>query len=89
DFNSVSIGVNTGSAPVSTPSVVQTVNVVIHSPDKGQREGKAQMIDEDVQATQMIKDQIRQEEAGLAEAMRLQAQMDEEIAKQVHLDEMV
>ncbi|GKG30612.1 hypothetical protein Tco_0423100, partial [Tanacetum coccineum] len=25
--------------------------------------------------------QIRQEEAGLAEAMRLQAQMDEEVAK--------
>ncbi|GJZ34388.1 putative ribonuclease H-like domain-containing protein [Tanacetum coccineum] len=34
DFNPDSIEVNTGSAPVSTPSVVQTVNVVIPSPVK-------------------------------------------------------
>ncbi|GJR84510.1 hypothetical protein Tco_0155295 [Tanacetum coccineum] len=36
DFNPASIGVNTGSAPVSTPSVVQTVNEVIPSPVKSQ-----------------------------------------------------
>ncbi|GJS43279.1 hypothetical protein Tco_0568322 [Tanacetum coccineum] len=50
---------------------------------KGQREGKALMTTEDVQVTKRTKAQIQQEEAGLAEAMRLQAQMDEEIAKLV------
>ncbi|GKB45622.1 hypothetical protein Tco_0896375, partial [Tanacetum coccineum] len=86
DFNSDCIGVNTGSAPVSTPSVVQTVNVVIPSPVKSQREGKAPMTTEEVQATKRTKAQIQQEEAGLAEAMRLQALQDEEAARQVHLD---
>ncbi|GJZ42237.1 hypothetical protein Tco_0589123 [Tanacetum coccineum] len=80
-----SIEINTGNAP----AVVQTVNITIPSPVKGQREGKAPMTTEDVQVTKRTKAQIQQEEAGLAEAMRLQAQMDEEIAKQVHLDEMV
>ncbi|GJU64032.1 putative ribonuclease H-like domain-containing protein [Tanacetum coccineum] len=42
------IGVNTGSTPVSTPSLVQTVNVTIPSPVKGQREGKAPLTVEDV-----------------------------------------
>ncbi|GKB15431.1 hypothetical protein Tco_0849354 [Tanacetum coccineum] len=55
EVNPGSAGVNTGNTPVSTPSVIQTVN-------------------------------IRQEEAGLAEAMRLQALQDEEDARQVHLD---
>ncbi|GJS75631.1 hypothetical protein Tco_0725512 [Tanacetum coccineum] len=61
----------------------------ILSPKKGQREGKAQMVEEDIQATHKTKEQIRQEEAGLEEAIRLQAQMDEEVAKQIHLDKMV
>ncbi|GJV59429.1 hypothetical protein Tco_1465529, partial [Tanacetum coccineum] len=65
------------------------------STDKGKRyrrrarEGKAEMVEEDIQATHKTKEQIRQEEAGLEEAIRLQAQMDEEIAKQIHLDKMV
>ncbi|GJZ34389.1 hypothetical protein Tco_0580206 [Tanacetum coccineum] len=79
-------GVNTGNTPVSTPSVVQTVNVPIPSPVKDQRKGKAPMTTEDVQATQKIKAQIEQEKAGLAEAMRLKALQDEEAARQVHLD---
>ncbi|GJW19580.1 hypothetical protein Tco_0027016 [Tanacetum coccineum] len=62
---------------------------IILSPKKGQREGKAQMVEEDIQATHKTKEQIRQEEAGLEEAIRLQAQMDEEVAKQIHLDKMV
>ncbi|GKA75509.1 putative ribonuclease H-like domain-containing protein, partial [Tanacetum coccineum] len=78
DVNTYSTRFNTGSIPVSTPSIVQKVNVIVPSPNKGQKEGKAQMIDEDVQATQNTKEQIRQEEPGLAEAMRLQAQLDEE-----------
>ncbi|GKA27923.1 hypothetical protein Tco_0714091 [Tanacetum coccineum] len=86
DFNSNSIGVNTGSAPVSTPSVVQTINVVIPSLVKNQREGKAPMTAKEVQATKRTKVHIQQEEAGLAEAMRLQALQDEGAARQVHLD---
>ncbi|GJW49284.1 putative ribonuclease H-like domain-containing protein [Tanacetum coccineum] len=42
---------------------------------------EAQMVEEDIQATHKTKEQIRQEEAGLEEAIRLQAQMDEEICK--------
>ncbi|GKC09566.1 hypothetical protein Tco_1001176 [Tanacetum coccineum] len=75
-----------GNTPVSTPSVIQTVNVIVPSLVKSQREGKAPMTSEDVQATQKTKEQIRQEEAGLAEAIRLQALQDEEDARQVHLD---
>ncbi|GJW60255.1 hypothetical protein Tco_0109590 [Tanacetum coccineum] len=56
---------------------------------RGQREGKAPMVEEEIQATHKTKEQIRQEEAGLEEAIKLQAQMDEEVAKQIHLDEMV
>ncbi|GJU88494.1 hypothetical protein Tco_1300917 [Tanacetum coccineum] len=86
EYNPGSRGVNTGNTPVSTPSVIQTVNVIVPSPVKSQREGKAPMTSEDVQATQKTKEQIRQEEASLAESMRLQALQDEEDAKQVHLD---
>ncbi|GJU06317.1 hypothetical protein Tco_1122747 [Tanacetum coccineum] len=56
---------------------------------RGQREGKAPMVEEDIQATHKTKEQIRQEEAGLEEAIKLQAQMDEEVAKQIHLDELI
>ncbi|GKE19929.1 hypothetical protein Tco_1431441, partial [Tanacetum coccineum] len=84
--NPGSAGVNTSNTPVSMPSVIQTVNVIVPSLVKSQREGKAPMTLEDVQATQKTKEQIRQEEASLAEAMRLQALQDEENARQVHLD---
>ncbi|GJZ13677.1 putative ribonuclease H-like domain-containing protein [Tanacetum coccineum] len=46
-ISSGSAGVNTGSTPVSTPSIVQKVNVIISSLVKGQREGKAPMSTED------------------------------------------
>ncbi|GKG57552.1 hypothetical protein Tco_0587150, partial [Tanacetum coccineum] len=52
---------------------------------KSQREGKAPMTTEEVQATKRTKAQIQQEKADLAEAMRLQALQDEEGARQVHL----
>ncbi|GJT76014.1 hypothetical protein Tco_1042739 [Tanacetum coccineum] len=84
EVNPGSAGVNTGNTPVSTPSVIQTVNVIVPSPVKSQRERKAPMTLEDVQATQKTKEQIRQEEAGLTEAMRLQALQDEEDVIQVH-----
>ncbi|GKC45337.1 hypothetical protein Tco_1063059 [Tanacetum coccineum] len=89
DFNTGSLGVSTGSGPVSTPSVVQTINVIIPSPIKSQREGKAPMTTEEIQATKRTKAQIQQEEAGLAEAMRLQALQEEEAARQVHLDALI
>ncbi|GJT24656.1 putative ribonuclease H-like domain-containing protein [Tanacetum coccineum] len=84
--NPGSVGVNTGNTPVSTPIVIQTVNVIVPSLVKSQREGKAPMTSEYVQTTQKTKEYIRQEEVGLAEAMRFQALQDEEDARQVHLD---
>ncbi|GJV89343.1 hypothetical protein Tco_1533281 [Tanacetum coccineum] len=56
---------------------------------RGQREGKAPMVEEDIQATHKTKEQMRQEETGLEEAIKLQAQLDEEVAKQIYLDKMV
>ncbi|GJT16532.1 hypothetical protein Tco_0875238 [Tanacetum coccineum] len=81
--------VNTDSTKVDTGRTLISTSSIILSPKKGQREGKAQMVEEDIQATHKTKEQIRQEEAGLEEAIRLQAQMDEEVAKQIHLDKMV
>ncbi|GJY26162.1 hypothetical protein Tco_0400888 [Tanacetum coccineum] len=65
--------VNTGGTSVKSPSILQQVNVIIPSPDKGQREGKAQMTEEDIQATEKKRLQLEQERAGLEEAARLQA----------------
>ncbi|GKB45340.1 putative ribonuclease H-like domain-containing protein, partial [Tanacetum coccineum] len=73
---------NTGSSPVKSGGAEI-------STDKGQREGKAQMTEEDIQATEKKRLQLEQERAGLEEAARLQAQMDAEVAKQIHMDKMV
>ncbi|GKB17853.1 hypothetical protein Tco_0851776 [Tanacetum coccineum] len=70
--NTGGLGFSTGSGPVSS--------------DRGQREGKAQMIVEETQAPKRTKEQIQQEEASLVEAIRLQNLEEEETAKQVHLD---
>ncbi|GKB13197.1 hypothetical protein Tco_0847120, partial [Tanacetum coccineum] len=70
--NTGGLGFSTGSRPVSF--------------DRGQREGKAQMIVEETQAPKRTKEQIQQEEASLTEAIRLQNLEEEETAKQVHLD---
>ncbi|GJZ20420.1 hypothetical protein Tco_0557010 [Tanacetum coccineum] len=71
--------VNTGSTKVDSGTASK----------RGQREGKAPMVEEDIQATHKTKEQMRQEEAGLEEAIKLQAQLDEEVAKQIHLDKMI
>ncbi|GJU92210.1 hypothetical protein Tco_1304633 [Tanacetum coccineum] len=76
-LNSAEVEVNTkvnlGSAGVNTGNT--------------QSKGRKSTNDsEDVQATQKTKEQIRQEEAGLAEAMRLQDYRMKRIARQVHLD---
>ncbi|GJU94610.1 hypothetical protein Tco_1319366 [Tanacetum coccineum] len=77
-INTVIEDVNTGSTKVDTGRTSISTSSIILSPKKGQREGKAQMVEEDIQATHKTKEQIRQEEVGLEEAIRLQAQMDEE-----------
>ncbi|GJR95992.1 hypothetical protein Tco_0268166 [Tanacetum coccineum] len=82
DVNTGSTKVDTGRTSISTSSIVPSLK-------KGQREGKAQMVEEDIQATHKTKEQIRQEKVGLEETIRLQAQMDEEVAKQIHLDKMI
>ncbi|GKC58841.1 hypothetical protein Tco_1086439, partial [Tanacetum coccineum] len=71
--------VNTGSTKVDSGTASK----------RGQREGKASMVEEDIQATQKTKEQMREKEAGLEEAIKLQAQLDEEVAKQIHLDKMI
>ncbi|GJY59422.1 hypothetical protein Tco_0459314, partial [Tanacetum coccineum] len=65
---------NTGIEEVSTGSAKVDSGT---ASKRGQREGKAPMVEKDIQATHKNKEQIRQEAAGLEEAIRLQAKMDE------------
>ncbi|GJT90994.1 putative ribonuclease H-like domain-containing protein [Tanacetum coccineum] len=78
--------INTGIEEVSTGSTKVDSGTVSK---RGQREGKAPMVEEDIQATHKTKEQMRQEEVGLEEAIKLQAQLNEEVAKQIHLDKMI
>ncbi|GKA38325.1 hypothetical protein Tco_0730876 [Tanacetum coccineum] len=90
-------GVNTGSIKLSTGDEQlstgnEQVSVVdakkpTSDQDKGQREGKAPMISEET--PKKSKEQILQEEASLAEAIRLDTEQREEVAKQVHLDSLL
>ncbi|GJS57538.1 putative ribonuclease H-like domain-containing protein [Tanacetum coccineum] len=90
-------GVNTGSIKLSTVSEqlstgneqVSTVGTKesTSSQDKGQREGKAPMLSEET--PKKSKEQILQEEASLAEAIRLDSLQKEEEAKQIHLDSLL
>ncbi|GJR18022.1 putative ribonuclease H-like domain-containing protein, partial [Tanacetum coccineum] len=80
--------INTG---LDTKAEVNTSGIEVNTCSEevntgGQREGKAPMTTEEVQASKRTKVQIQQEEADLAEAMRLQALHDEEASKQIHLD---
>ncbi|GKF03673.1 hypothetical protein Tco_0030596, partial [Tanacetum coccineum] len=78
--------INTGIEDVSTGSAKVDSGT---ASKRGQREGKALMVEEDIQATRKTEEQIRQEAAGLEEAIRMQAQMNEEVSKQIHLDKML
>ncbi|GKD22703.1 hypothetical protein Tco_1224406, partial [Tanacetum coccineum] len=70
EINAGSLDVNTGIDPVTTDSI----RVSVPSPDRGRREGKAPMTEEEeTQASRKTKEQILQEEAELAEAIRLDA----------------
>ncbi|GJV03349.1 hypothetical protein Tco_1336918 [Tanacetum coccineum] len=83
-------GVNTGSIKISTVSEQVSTGSAkrsIPSPDKGQRAGKAPMIIEET--PKKTKEQVLQEEASLAEAIRLDTLQKEEVAKQVHLDSLL
>ncbi|GKB82488.1 hypothetical protein Tco_0949383 [Tanacetum coccineum] len=53
------------------------------------RKGKAKMVEEDVQTVQKTKKQLEQEKAGFAEGIRLQAQLDAEVAEQIYTYEMI
>ncbi|GKA13735.1 hypothetical protein Tco_0693381 [Tanacetum coccineum] len=90
EINAGSLDINTGIDPVTTDSI----RVSVPSPDRGRREGKAPMTEEEeTQASRKTKEQILQEEAGLAKAIRLdaleKALEKEEVAKQVHLDSLL
>ncbi|GJX42843.1 hypothetical protein Tco_0257833, partial [Tanacetum coccineum] len=83
-------GVNTGSIKHSTGDEQLSTGdekVSTVGQDKGQREGKAPMISEET--PKKSKEQILQEEASLAEAIRLDTLQKEEVAKQVHLDSLL
>ncbi|GJW08891.1 hypothetical protein Tco_1571314 [Tanacetum coccineum] len=87
-------GVNTSSIKLTTVSEQvsigsEQVSIIgakksTPSPDKGQREGKAPMISEET--PKKSKEQILQEEASLAEAIRLDSLQKEKRLKQIHLD---
>ncbi|GJS13816.1 hypothetical protein Tco_0408288 [Tanacetum coccineum] len=79
---------------VNNPVTTDSIRVSVPFPDRGGREGKAPMTEEEeTQASRKTKEQILQEEAGLAEAIRLdaleKALEKEEVAKQVHLDSLL
>ncbi|GKB38756.1 hypothetical protein Tco_0883698 [Tanacetum coccineum] len=77
------IKLSAGDEQVSTVGAKKSTS----SPDKGQREGKAPMISEET--PKKSKEQVLQEEASLAEAIRLDTEQREEVAKQVHLDSLL
>ncbi|GJX50084.1 hypothetical protein Tco_0276929 [Tanacetum coccineum] len=81
--NTGSIKLNTGDAQLSTVSAEKPTS----DQDKGQREGKAPMISEET--PKKSKEQVLQEEASLAEAIRLDSLQKEEVARQVHLDSLL
>ncbi|GJY45410.1 hypothetical protein Tco_0434473, partial [Tanacetum coccineum] len=72
------LAVSTGSGPISTDST----KVTIPSPVRSRREGNAPMTEEEeTQAPKKTREQILQEEASLAEAIRLDSLEKEEMAK--------
>ncbi|GJT76157.1 DNA helicase [Tanacetum coccineum] len=62
EINTKRVEINTGIEEVSTGSAKVDSGT---ASKRGQREGKAPIVEEDIQATHKTKEQIRQEEAGL------------------------
>ncbi|GJY74121.1 hypothetical protein Tco_0478552 [Tanacetum coccineum] len=88
--------VNTADEEVNTVSEINTGSIKLNTgieqastvgEDKGQREGKAPMLSKET--PKKSKEQILQEEASLAEAIRLDSLQKEEEAKQIHLDSLL
>ncbi|GJX45211.1 retrovirus-related pol polyprotein from transposon TNT 1-94 [Tanacetum coccineum] len=79
-------GINTGFIDVNT--AFEEINAgnesIIPSPKKGQREGKAVL--EEKSQSKKTKKQIREEQASLAEIVRLQAQEEAENARKAELE---
>ncbi|GKB87878.1 hypothetical protein Tco_0960150 [Tanacetum coccineum] len=79
-------GINTGFTDVNT--AFEEINSgnesIIPSPKKGQREGKAVL--EEKSQSKKTKKQIREEQASLAEIVRLQAQEEAENARKAELE---
>ncbi|GKB52974.1 hypothetical protein Tco_0903727 [Tanacetum coccineum] len=65
--------INTGIEQVSTGSTKVDSGT---ASKRGQREGKTPMVEKDIQASHQTKEQMRQEQARLEEAIKLQAQLD-------------
>ncbi|GJY00575.1 hypothetical protein Tco_0357593 [Tanacetum coccineum] len=93
EVDDVAEQVNTAGEEVNTVSEINTGSIKLNTgieqastvgEDKGQREGKAPMLSEET--PKKSKEQILQEEASLAEAIRLDSLQKEEEAKQIHLD---
>ncbi|GKC10756.1 hypothetical protein Tco_1007538, partial [Tanacetum coccineum] len=82
-LNTGDVQLSTGDEQVSTVGAEKSTSSLV----KGQREGKAPMISEET--PKKSKEQVLQEEASLAEAIRLDTEQREEVAKQVHLDSLL
>ncbi|GJV46944.1 hypothetical protein Tco_1437156 [Tanacetum coccineum] len=96
EFDTGAEKVSTADEEVNTASEINTGSIKLNTgieqdstvgEDKGQREGKAPMLSEET--PKKSKEQILQEEASLAEAIRLDSLQKEERAKQIHLDSLL
>ncbi|GJV60807.1 hypothetical protein Tco_1466907 [Tanacetum coccineum] len=91
EINSGSENVNTGSTKVDTGRTLISTYSIIHSPKKGQREGKAQMVEEDIQATHKTKEQImlakRSEEEQTLSKQQLKRKAEVQKAAQFYTEE--
>ncbi|GJT24238.1 hypothetical protein Tco_0894175 [Tanacetum coccineum] len=96
EFDTGAEQVNTAGKEVNTASEINTGSIKLNTgieqdstvgEDKGQREGKAPMLSEET--PKKSKEQILQEEASFAEAIRLDSLQKEEKAKQIHLDSLL
>ncbi|GJS07294.1 hypothetical protein Tco_0364090 [Tanacetum coccineum] len=76
--------VHVSQGPQGRPKPVKAWQDSTAGENKGQREGKAPMLSEET--PKKTKEQILQEEASLAEAIRLDSLQREEEAEQIHLD---
>ncbi|GJV83254.1 retrovirus-related pol polyprotein from transposon TNT 1-94 [Tanacetum coccineum] len=89
--NTASTAVNTGSTHSAQVNTGSTPSAQVNTERVQRREGKAPMTEEDLQAEVQSskKSKELQELADLEAAQRLQATMDAEAQRQIHLDELL